>query len=435
MKLAHKISFSFFVVTLVIITIAVAFLYTTSRNTLLKTIYYNLNTTVESRANLIELYLKMIKSATTQTTRSVEFPALLRMPKEDPQYAETLDAAVKLLRSKKRIETSIYEYLIIDTTGQVVASTDTNSIGEDKSADASFLGAQKEVYIKDAYYSKTSKAPLMAISAPLFDSTDGAFLGVLVAKVKLDELYSIVADKTGLGETGEIYILNKYGYMITPSRFKEDTFLKQKTAIEASCVSCHAEMANAGRILWNNDNKEVPDVHKMGHVFPNYIGKQVVGAYKYIPQMQWSVLGEINEKEVFAPLVLIRRFFIIVLLSAPILAWLLGILIAGSITRPLYKLYKGTELIGSGKLDYKVGTNAKDEVGQLSRAFDTMAENLRNTTTSVESLNKEIAERKKAEKALEIRNTELERINKIVIGRELRMIELKKEIEELKKKT
>jgi signal transduction histidine kinase len=99
-----------------------------------------------------------------------------------------------------------------------------------------------------------------------------------------------------------------------------------------------------------------------------------------------------------------------------------------SIVRPLHALHKGTEIIGRGKLDYKVATKAKDEIGQLSRAFDAMTRNLKTSTTSIdkldainqrlyaneeqllamnEQLESEIAERKKAQEALEFSNRNL----------------------------
>jgi PAS domain S-box-containing protein len=71
-----------------------------------------------------------------------------------------------------------------------------------------------------------------------------------------------------------------------------------------------------------------------------------------------------------------------------------------SITRPLHALHKGTEIIAKGNLDYKVGTKAHDEIGQLSRAFDQMTLNLTSSMTSIDNLNQEIAERKRAEEAL-----------------------------------
>lgn len=67
---------------------------------------------------------------------------------------------------------------------------------------------------------------------------------------------------------------------------------------------------------------------------------------------------------------------------------------------PISKLYEGTEIIGSGNLDLRVGTDARDEIGQLSRAFDRMTDNLKNVMASRDELNKEIARRKQVEQVL-----------------------------------
>jgi len=71
-----------------------------------------------------------------------------------------------------------------------------------------------------------------------------------------------------------------------------------------------------------------------------------------------------------------------------------------SVLSPLGKLVAGTEKVGSGDLDYRLGFTTRDELGQLSRAFDQMTEDLKRTTTSIDNLNKEITERKQAEEAL-----------------------------------
>ncbi|MFH1563597.1 MAG: ATP-binding protein [Nitrospirota bacterium] len=90
------------------------------------------------------------------------------------------------------------------------------------------------------------------------------------------------------------------------------------------------------------------------------------------------------------------------------MAGMLGIFFSTRfIVQPIKKLHEGTEVIGTGNLDYKVGTGAKDEIGQLSRAFDQMVENLKNVTTSRDRLNKEITERKRAENVLAIEKERL----------------------------
>ncbi|MBI4619986.1 MAG: PAS domain S-box protein, partial [Desulfobacterales bacterium] len=55
-----------------------------------------------------------------------------------------------------------------------------------------------------------------------------------------------------------------------------------------------------------------------------------------------------------------------------------------SVAKPIGKLHEGTEIIGAGNLNYRVGTPAKDEIGQLSRAFDRMTESLRQQAVVLE---------------------------------------------------
>lgn len=79
-----------------------------------------------------------------------------------------------------------------------------------------------------------------------------------------------------------------------------------------------------------------------------------------------------------------------------------------NVVRPLHRLHVGTEVIGSGNLDHKVGTPTKDEIGQLSRAFDEMTARLKTVTVSRDELAREVAQRQRAERELERSNRELE---------------------------
>lgn len=52
------------------------------------------------------------------------------------------------------------------------------------------------------------------------------------------------------------------------------------------------------------------------------------------------------------------------------------ILLSHGITRPIFQLRRGAEKLAGGRLDHKIGSTADDEVGELARAFDQMAESL-----------------------------------------------------------
>jgi two-component system NtrC family sensor kinase len=288
---------------------------------------------------------------------------------------------MKSLGSTKDANPSINEFLLLDRSGKVAASSDEGSIGSDRSADSFFLGAREGPSIKDAYYAPGRNKPLMAVSMPLSDVITGRFLGVLVAIVQMKDLDDMVMHRAGMGRSGEVYIVNKYGYMITPSLFKENVVLRQRADPVGS--------------------------EQTARFFPNYRGAYVLRAIAPVPQMHWSVFAEIDASEALEPLVRMREAFFTILFIAPFIAWILGVSVAATITRPIKRLQKGVTIIGSGKLDYKVGTASNDEIGQLSRAFDAMTRNLKTTTTSMTSLNKEVEERKSAEEKIRAQAKEL----------------------------
>lgn len=72
-------------------------------------------------------------------------------------------------------------------------------------------------------------------------------------------------------------------------------------------------------------------------------------------------------------------------------------LIGRSISRPIKVLQQGAEIIKQGNLNYRVGTKSKDEIGQLSRAFDEMTESIKQSRSKVdekvEEQTKEIKEK------------------------------------------
>jgi PAS domain S-box-containing protein len=390
MKLAHKISLSFFSTAAICGLSVFILVYFIVADNLTKSIFANLEAVAHDRTNHIETYLKMLKISVGQLSKSTALEALLKTnSKDDPERGKAFEVATKRLKRTKEVNSSVASFLLMDKDGKVVASSQDSDVGLDKATDAFFTGGRKEIYIKDAYYSGSDTRPLIAVSAPCLDSNTGEFLGVLAARIQMNELNNIVTDKTGLGNTGEIYIVNKYGYMITPSRFLNDTFLKQKVETEG-----------VRRVRLHTVREHPFSKKEMLNVYSDYRGVPVLGAHEYLPQMRWGVIAEMEKTEAFAPLEKLRQIFFLGLLMTVVMAGELGIFLAKVITRPLYRLQTGIEIIGRGNLDYKVGVSSNDEIGQLSRAFDAMTENLRNKTISVEMLNKEISERKKVEEDL-----------------------------------
>jgi signal transduction histidine kinase/ActR/RegA family two-component response regulator/HAMP domain-containing protein len=90
-------------------------------------------------------------------------------------------------------------------------------------------------------------------------------------------------------------------------------------------------------------------------------------------------------------------------------------LVLRSVVGPLGKLREGTEIVGAGNLDYLLNATAKDELGELARAFDGMTAKLKGTTVSRDELvvanvglQSEMAVRRQAEQKVQ---AQLERLN------------------------
>jgi len=389
MKIANKINFAFFIVVVLLMGVSMLIFHAAAKSNLEEAIFAHLSTTAQSRGNHIETFLEANKESIKQLSKSIVIEQFLLAGEQDADYGQKLNNALRRLETTAQVRKHIYEIFVLNKDGEIITSSDTGKIGTDRSTDIYFLGAKNGPFIKDAYCSETTGKKALAFSAPIKDSETQELLGVIAAKANLNTLDRIVTDKTGLGKTGEIYLVNKYGYMITPSRFIKDTFLKQKVDTE-------------------NTKRFVEDVRKFGTephlhkaaVYTDYRGVKVLGTHDHIHDMQWCLCAEMDEEEALGPLAAIKLIFIVIFCAATCIVWSIGSLISRAISAPIHNLHRGAEIIGRGNLDYKVGTDSKDEIGRLSRAFDQMTEDLKETTTSIDTLNKEIAERQQAEEAL-----------------------------------
>ncbi|MCX5706273.1 MAG: cache domain-containing protein, partial [Candidatus Omnitrophica bacterium] len=313
MKIVNKITLLFLLVATMITVVSTGSFYFVAKNQLRDLIYMQLETTINSRMHHIETYLDMLELAVAQLSKSIVLENFLKGIKDGSRKKEAFEIAMKRLKNTKEVNPYVYEFLLLDAKGKIVAATLENDIGLDKSDDAFFVGAQKHTYIKDAYFSEALKIPLIATSAPIFNSLTGEFLGVVVSRIKLDALSKIVTDSTGLGRTGELYIVNKYGYIFTPSRFSEETFLKKKI-----------DSLNLDNCRRYKNRENALEIEKRTGIFADYRGTEVLGTNRYIPKMQWSVLAEIDTNEVFAPLKKITILFTVVLLLVLLSFWLMS---------------------------------------------------------------------------------------------------------------
>ena len=247
----------------------------------------------------------------------------------------------------------------------------------------------EEVVISDFQYYLPSGEPAAFIASPVYHNNIS--VGVLAAQLSTDRMNEIMQDRTGLGETGETYLVGKDYLMRSDSRFfEESTILKQRVDT-ANARDCFEFEASGETHPWLGAVRE----------FPDYRGVEVLGTHIYIPEVQWALLAEIDSKEAFASLRYLLWIFIAIGSAGIVFAFVISNWLSKKITDPIVKLKEKAILIGNGQLDTPIDIQSNDEIGELAESFGKMTKGLRESTISINRLNTEIAERKRIEEDLQ----------------------------------
>ncbi|EKD25790.1 MAG: sensory box histidine kinase/response regulator, partial [uncultured bacterium] len=245
---------------------------------------------------------------------------------------------------------------------------------------------RKQFYVGDIHKTKLKNHPYtFYVGGPVY-SDEEKIIGCVHLEIDLETVNKIVQENQSPEKSLEMVLVKKIPdnkiVFLSSLKYEKDAILNKIINIGEK-YPLPAEKAVSGE---NGSGKSI-----------DYRNKEVLAAWRSIPLFGWGLIVKIDSDEAFLPINRIKNILIFVAMITVLLATFAAFLIAKSISNPIHELHKGTEIIGNGNLAYKVGTDAKDEVGQLSRAFDDMTNNLRQTTTSLENLNKEITERKQAE--------------------------------------
>ena len=357
-----------------------------SENTVKEEIKNSLEGLAHSRTNNIKTLLDNEEKLTLQLSESVVIERLLVSNKADANYEGRLNDVIMRLKNSANINKEIHEVFVLDTKGVVIASSIDETIGLNRSHDPYFvdvINGETGSYIKGPYLSKFAKGQhSLAISAPILEHANNTLIGVVVIRIRLNSLNNIMTDRTGLGETGETYLINRDGYMITPSRFMDDTFLKQKVDTPESRECCE---------LSGEEEEERKEID----IYETYDGKMVLGDHHRIDETGWCLLAEMGEKEILAPVTALTHAILFILGVVLLVCMMLAILISRRITKPILTLHEAADQIIKGNLDHKAGTEAKDEIGDLSRAFDSMTAELKESRKKLEDYSKGLEEKVK----------------------------------------
>lgn len=243
------------------------------------------------------------------------------------QIIEHKDVTIVQRNIENNVKDSTFDMLlVIDSSGKVIASTNSQDIGVNKSSDLLFTEpkASGKIYLKDIYKSAVGEN-VYAISYPLF--LNGQFNGVVVGRVLVDRLDKIVK-YDGQNKTQESYIINTDGYFVT-----------QTTALGSSAI---LKAKNESTVVKNC----LQGQESVGH-FIDYKGVPVIESthnrlIKEQFDKNWCIVSKIDESEVDGPVIALRNIIIltvfIIILLIIFIAWFASSSISEFVKKPIRRV-------------------------------------------------------------------------------------------------
>jgi len=293
-----------------------SYYYTQCNKAMTTQVFKDLESVAQSKASHIETVLKMYE----QRARLLTSKTWLR--KHLKSYLETGDEEYKtkveqILIDVQKENSEFLHISIINLDGKIIISTEEQQYGKDVSERVVFIKGKEDYFISDILKGDISSVRRV-IAGPLIQ--DGELLGVIVVGSGGKSLEKVMIDKTGMGETGETYLINKEGYAITPLLFVENAVLEWKVDTVNS-RNCFSHAGHEG----NEEPHEEHHGHEAVQVFLDYRGEKVIGAHVYIPEMQWCLLAEIDEEEILGnQRAIFQRVSLTIIIVITILVTLMG---------------------------------------------------------------------------------------------------------------
>lgn len=148
-------------------------------------------------------------------------------------------------------------------------------------------GMRKVTIADVSYISKDINKPFIIITVPIKEE-NGKLLGLMLVKIGMNEINAILTQRTGLGKTGESYVVNREMLMRSQSRFIEEK--------EKIIVNTQATQKAFGGI----NSREIIDDYRTVKVLSSFVKIDTQG-------IDWALMSEIDLEEAMQPIYQLRN--------------------------------------------------------------------------------------------------------------------------------
>lgn len=173
-------------------------------------------------------------------------------------------------------------------------------------------------------------------------------VGTLAGRLSLSSLVADLQAVSGLGETGEIYLVDATGLGLPQGE------LVNSPGIEAALLG-----------------EDEEGLHE------NYAGVPVIGVYRWIPRLGLALVAEQAQEEAFETTENVTAAVVGATLIVALATAVIAAVVTRQMTRPIVLLTESALNIAAGDLKQSVPVTSRDEIGILAHVFNRMTADLK----------------------------------------------------------
>jgi len=184
--------------------------------------------------------------------------------------------------------------------------------------------------IDTAPYAPSNGEPAMFMSYPI-KTHNGEVNGVVVVQIATDGIDKVMQERTGMGETGETYLVGQDKLMRSDS-YLDPTNHSLKASFKNPALGSVDTIASNESIQGKSATKIIID----------YNGNRVLSSYTPIEfyGVKWNLISEIDEAEVLLPVYELKNTIVILGGIFLILILIVAIILSFFISKPIIKAVK-----------------------------------------------------------------------------------------------
>lgn len=276
---------------------------------------------------------------------------------------------------KYQQEYGYYDLFLITAGGDIVFTTEEEpDIGQNLktgSLSASGLGravaaaGERAVLVDFSPYAPSNGDPASFVAAPV--KAEGKQIGFVALQIPLDAINHIMNERTGMGETGEIYLVGS------------DLLMRSDSRLDPVHHTVIASFANPGKGKVDTVASRAALAGRNGaEIVMDYNGNPVLSAYAplSVEGLSWAILAEIDVAEAFAAVYDLRNtslgIGVGVLVAVFLSAWWIGT----RLTRPVILAAGMAKDMATGDFSKRLTVDRHDEIGEMVDSLNRMSEEL-----------------------------------------------------------